>query len=225
MSIRRTPTVPALALIAALALSGGLLTACAPGTAASPVAEHSHVHSVDAPPQTVLYSGMRTLWLQHMEWTWATVAAFATESPLLDASMQRLLQNQVHIGDAIAPLYGDDAAGQLTALLTEHIEMAVPVLVAAKAGDEEALNAAVEDWYGNADEIGVFLAAANPAWAEEDMRAMMEMHITTTLGYAGDLLAGDFVAAIAKYDAAEAHMVEMADMLSQGLIAQFPEKF
>jgi len=53
----------------------------------------------------------------------------------------------------------------------------------------------------------------------------MRAHITQTIGYASDILGGKHSRAVKKYDAAEAHMADMADMLSQGLVQQFPGKF
>ena len=115
---------------------------------------------------------------------------------------------------------------RLTTLLQEHISGAVAVLTAAKAGDSDALNQAVTAEYANATAIGDFLADANPAnWDKTDMEEMMTMHIDQTLVYATDMLQGDYSQAIANYGLAEAHMVEMADMLSAGVIAQFPDQF
>ena len=145
---------------------------------------------------------------------------------LIMATADRLLQNQVDIADAVRPFYGDAAADQLTTLLQEHITGAVAVLSAAKAGDSDALNQAVTAEYANATAIGDFLADANPAnWDKADMEAMMTMHIDQTLVYATNMLQGDYAQAIANYGVAEAHMLEMADMLSAGVIAQFPDQF
>ncbi len=173
-----------------------------------------------------LYTTMRTLWIQHMEWTWSTVVAFATDSPVLPATLDRLLANQADIGDAVASFYGARAGDQLTALLEAHINLAVPVLQAAKAGDQAALDKALADWYANAQDIADFLSAANPRnWDRETMREMMATHITQTVAYASDVLGGDYPSAIAKYDQAQAHMSDMADMLSAGIIAQFRKSF
>ena len=229
----RTYTV---SLIAALALSGGLLTGCsttsgdapvaAPAEAAAPAMALSHTgHGAEQGAQIALYSAMRTLWDQHMQWTYDTVVAFAANSPGLQPTLDRILSNQVDIGNAIAPYYGQAAAARLTALLTTHIEEAVPVLTAAKAGDTPALNKAVQDWNANARDIADFLAKANPNWKQGDMRNMMKAHITQTIQYASDVLTGNYAQAIADYDTAQAHMAEMADMLSMGIIAQFPDKF
>lgn len=218
----------AVSLIAALALTGGLLTGCSPTTTAEPAAVAQpamKMESTASSSQIALHSAMRTLWDQHMQWTYDTVIAFAAGSDGLDPTIGRILQNQVDIGNAIAPYYGDAAATQLTDLLTTHIKEAVPVLVAAKAGDTPALNKAVQNWYANAKDIADFLATANPNWKKADLRNMMKSHITQTITYASDILTGDYAKAIVDYDAAQTNMVHMADMLSDGIIAQFPDKF
>jgi hypothetical protein len=216
-------------LIAAMTMTVGLLTAC--DSDQDDAAGHTQVHdhqaavASDIGDQTTLRVAMRSLWAQHMEWTYATVVAFASDSPALQATMTRLLRNQADIGDAVAPYYGADAGKQLTDLLTTHIEEAVPVLTAAQSGDKRGLTTAVDAWYANSHEIADFLASANPSWEQADMRQMMKEHITQTIGYATDVLGGNYDSALDKYDQAEAHMIEMADMLTAGLVEQFPDRF
>ncbi len=234
---RQTPR-RLVALGAAAVFSASLLVGCQTGQTSAPTPTDPTSTTVTPtdpmpmPPGTrnasenALYQGMQTLWMQHMEWTYAAVAAFAVDSPGFPATADRLLQNQVDIGNAVRPFYGDAAADQLTTLLQEHITGAVAVLTAAKAGDSNALNQAVTAEYANAKAIGDFLGDANPTnWPKADMEAMMATHIDQTLVYATDMLQGDYAQAIANYGLAEAHMVEMADMLSAGVIAQFPDQF
>lgn len=173
-----------------------------------------------------LYSGMRNLWADHMQWTYATVDSYFHNQASLQAHLDRLLANQKNIGSAIAPYYGKEAGEKLAALLTTHIEQAVPVLKAAQADDKAALDKALADWYANADEIAVFLSAANPGnWPESVTKPMMKHHIDTTTGYSVDLLKGDYAKAVKDYDGAFKHMMELADVLSAGIIKQFPDKF
>lgn len=230
---RAVSALAAAAIVAALAvagIAGGAAATAQPAVSGSRIgtlsmADMQHDGMSPTSKQISLYTGMAHLWGQHMEWTYATVVAFAQNSPALQASLSRLLQNQTDIGDAIEPFYGATAASRLTALLKVHIEDAVPVLTAAKAGDDAALQTALNAWYANAKDIADFLAAANPHWKKADMEQMMQTHITQTVAYAGDLLAGDYPKAIADYGLAEQHMDEMADMLSAGLILQFPQAF
>ncbi len=184
------------------------------------------VDPADFEAQIGLYSAMRGLWSDHMQWTWSTVDAFFHDQDGLQAQLDRLLANQAGIGAAIVPFYGEEAGDQLTALLTTHIEQAVPVLTAAQEGNQEALDQALADWYDNAEEIADFLSAANPDnWPQSATRPMMEAHIDTTTVYSVDLLNGDYTAAVAHYDEALEHMIMLADVLSAGIIAQFPDQF
>ncbi len=173
-----------------------------------------------------LHTTMQKLWADHMIWTYATVDAFFHNPTALQPSLDRLLQNQKDIGSAIVPVYGKAAGDKLAALLTTHINQAVPVLTAAKNGDQAALKKALADWYNNAKEIADFLTAANPKnLPATTTESMMKTHIDQTTAYAVDLLKNDFANAIKHFDEARQHMAEMATVLASGIIKQFPEKF
>ena len=175
---------------------------------------------------TAFNGAMRELWSDHMQWTYATVDAYYHDQNGLQAHLDRLLKNQKELGAAIVPYYGQQAGDTLAALLTIHIQQAVPVLQTAQAGNQPALDQALADWYANAKEIANFLSAANPEhWPKADMEEAMEHHITQTTAYAVDLLNGDFTNAVVHYDEAFNHMMDMADLLAKGIALQFPGKF
>ena len=177
-------------------------------------------------PAVELRGAMQNLWADHMQWTFATVDAFYHNQNGLSAQLNRLLKNQKDIGAAIVPVYGQAAGDKLTALLTTHINQAVPVLTAAKSGDQAALKKALDDWYANAQEIADFLASANSKnWKQEDLRAMMKLHIDETTGYAVELLKGNYEEAVKKFDKANDDMKKMSDELAMGIVKQFPDKF
>jgi hypothetical protein len=172
------------------------------------------------------HDAMRKLWEDHITWTRLVIIGVFEDLPDLDPTVQRLLQNQVDIGDAIKPFYGEEAGEQLTALLTDHILIAAEILQAAKNGDTAALDDAIERWYANADDIAEFLNAANPKhWPLEEMKAMMKEHLDLTLEEAVAYLEGDYEGSIAAYDKVHLQALEMADTLSTGIIKQFPRKF
>ncbi len=173
-----------------------------------------------------LNRAMRDLWYAHMYWTLITVDAYFNDPIGLNAKLNRLLQNQKDIGAAIVPYYGQAAGDQLAKLLTEHITLAVPVLKAAKENDNVALNKAIKDWYGNAKEIGTFLASVNPKhWRADETQAALEMHITQTIAYSVSILKGEYSQSFGGFEEATRHMIMLADVLTEGIARQFPEKF
>lgn len=173
-----------------------------------------------------LNAAMKELWNAHMYWTLITVDAYYNDQKGLGAKLNRLLQNQKDIGNAIVPFYGQAAGDKLGQLLTEHIQLAVPVLKAAKDNDEAALKKAVQDWYANAKEIGAFLHEANPKyWSTEDTQGALEMHITHTIAYSVSILKGDYTGSFGGFEEALHHMVHLADVLTEGIVKQFPNRF
>jgi hypothetical protein len=175
------------------------------------------------------HDAMRKLWEDHITWTRMFIVSKATLSsdlPDIGPTVDRLLQNQEDIGDAIKPFYGVAAGDDLTALLRVHILTAADILTAAKAGDSAALETASAAWYANAHDIAVFLHEANPRnWPLADLDAMMKDHLDLTLVEAVARLQGRYADDIAAYEDIHIQILEMADMLSDGIIRQFPEKF
>ena len=172
------------------------------------------------------HDGMLRLWVDHVTWTRLFIVSFAAALPDLEPTTDRLLQNQVDIGNAIKPFYGKQAGNQLTDLLTDHILTAAKLLQAAKAGDTAAFDSARAAWYANARDIAAFLHQANPRnWPLADMRSMMKTHLDLTLQEAAQQLGGDFAASVATYDKVETEILLMANMLSAGIVAQFPSMF
>ncbi len=168
---------------------------------------------------------MRKLWEDHITWTRLYIVSAAHDLPDKDLTAQRLLQNQTDIGNAIKLFYGDAAGNQLTSLLKDHILDAADLIAAAKSGDSAKVDAASKKWYANADDIASFLAAANPSsWPLADMKAGMKMHLDLTLAEASDRLKANFAADIADYDKVHEHILGLADLLSQGIVHQFPDK-
>ena len=183
-------------------------------------------HAEGATKQSALQSAMRQLWEDHIIWTRQFVVSALADSPDKAAVTQRLLQNQVDIGNAIKPFYGDAAGEKLAALLKEHIITAAELVAAVKANDTAKAADASKRWNANADEIATFLSGANAkAWPLEEMKTMMRAHLELTTAEVVARLHGDWSADIAAYDKVHTQILHMADMLSAGIVSQFPRKF
>ena len=220
-----------LALLAGLALATALATGLFGTGHSSSAAHEASPHSHAAPAaktnaQAAFQDQMRKLWEDHVTWTRLVIVTFADGSAGFEATAARLLKNQDDIGDAIEPFYGEAAGDQLTALLKDHIGIAVELLRAAKAGDSAAFEKANAAWYVNADDIADFLAQANPRyWPQATMRAAMKSHLDQTLAEASHELTGQYAASVTDYDQIHHHILGMADVLSTGIIRAFPGRF
>ena len=85
------------------------------------------------------------------------------------------------------------------------------------------IDTAIKPFYG--DDIAAFLAGANPKnWPLADMKSSMKMHLDLTLKEALDRFGGKYADDVRDYDAVHAHILGLADTLTNGIAAQFPDK-
>jgi hypothetical protein len=183
-------------------------------------------HAGSMAKQAAFRDAMRKLWEEHVVWTRQFVVSAVADLPDKAAATERLLRNQTDIGDAVKPFYGDAAGQKLTSLLREHITVAAELVAAVKAGDKAKSDDAGRRWNANADEIAAFLSGANPkAWPPAEMKKMMREHLDLTVAEVAARLRGDWAADVAAYENIHTQILHMADMLSAGIISQFPQKF
>jgi hypothetical protein len=185
----------------------------------------SAVHTDDISPSDQFRADMRELWEDHIVWTRNVILNLVDGLPGTDQAVNRLLQNQEDLGNAIKPFYGDEAGEKLTGLLKPHITIAAEVVTAAKQGNNAAFEEANKKWHQNAKEIAGFLSTANPNWEKSDLESMMNDHLKYTTDEASARIKKDYDADIAAYDKVHEEILEMSDMLADGIIKQFPDKF
>jgi hypothetical protein len=219
---------------AALAVSNGMAmgqgTAAHPHTTNAPMTMQMTMAVQSSPLLTAkavaLRLSMRKLWEDHITWTRLAIISLEAGSPDTNATVARLLRNQTDLGNAIKPYYGAAAGNELTRQLRAHILIAADLIAAAKAGDQAKLVDAQARWAKNADGIAALLHGANPQhWKLAAMSAEMHMHLKLTTEEAVAHLQGHWAADVAAYDKVHAHILRMSDLLSGGIVEQFPARF
>ncbi|RPJ02684.1 MAG: glycosyltransferase [Candidatus Aminicenantes bacterium] len=176
-------------------------------------------------PAMELGMAMRKLWEDHITYTRNFIISSLANLEDAGKIAERLLKNQDDIGDAIKPVYGAEAGAKLSALLRDHILIAADVVKAAMAGNAAGLDAANKKWYANADDIAAFLSGANPNWTRASLKDMLDKHLEYTTQEVVSRLKKDWAADIEAYDKGHVHMLMFADMLTHGIVKQFPDKF
>jgi hypothetical protein len=191
----------------------------------TPATSHFN-RNYDANSKQAFHDAMRKLWEDHIAWTRLFIVSAIADLPDKQATTERLLANQVDIGNAIKPYYGDTAGEKLTSLLKTHITTAAELVAAAKAKDNAKTEDAKKRWFANADEIAAFLSGANPKnWPAGEMKQMMHDHLDLTTAEVLARLKGDWAADVAAYEKVHEQILRMADMLSTGVISEHSAKF
>lgn len=189
------------------------------------------------PPQTQLYylwiskaeqrlnNYLRQLWMQQAYWTRMAIRSLVFDLPDAEVVNNRLMRVPKDFELALRSFYGEESARQLGELLTSHLTIANELFNAIKAGDQAAADDAEKRWYENADQIAAILGSVNPYWQEEDIRQALYDYLENTKLEAVAMMTENYQEGINLFGNAEEDALEMADMMAQGLVRQFPQYF
>ena len=169
---------------------------------------------------------MRKLWEQHIILTRLYLVSALQNFGDRDLVLQSLLQNQLDIGNSMKVFYGSEAGDQLSMLLTSHIKFAGEIIADLMAAKTAEATIAMSAWYSNADDIANFLNKANPVnWPLSDLQAMLHNHLDLTTIEVKDELNKDYQDSANAFMQIQEAILNMADVLSSGIIKQFPDLF
>ena len=101
-----------------------------------------------------------------------------------------------------------------------------PRVLWASRGDKTKLVDAQARWARNGDDIATVLASVNPRfWKLGTMKAELDRHLKLTTEEVVARLEGNWAADVAAYDKIHLHALHISDLLSEGLVKQFPRRF
>lgn len=168
---------------------------------------------------------MQELWIEHAWWTRDLIVSRTDELADSKAVLDRLLENQVDIGNIIKPYYGEETGNKLTELLKEHILIGDQLIVATVKGDKTNAEKLNTEWQQSADKITAFLASVNPNWSKKELSNMFHTHLKLTADEVNHRMKKDWAADIKTAELNELHLVHMGEYLTDGIVKQYPEKF
>ncbi len=169
----------------------------------------------------MLSEKIRRLWIEHVLWTRFFIISTAFSLNDLQFVTERLLRNPDDFAKELKPFYGEQTAAQFKRLLTNHLLIAAQLVNAAKAGDNAEAEKQRGLWYGNAEDIARFLASINRYWSENQWKNMLFEHLSMTEDEAVYVLTGQYKRSIDEYDGIQAQALQMADVMTRGIIRQF----
>lgn len=221
MQIRSNPLLGA-------ALLAALLAAGTPARANDAV--HGHAAStVSAPGAGKVVrtqAGLRDLWLGHAFWVRAVVAETLSGNAAAAAAAEaEAVNNAKQIAAAMEPFYGAPASGAVLELLGGHYTAVKQYLLATRARNAAAKDAARRAMTDNAEQIAVFLSRANPNLPIDALRGMLLAHGGHHVQQIQQIADKQYVQEAQTWDAMKNHMYGIADALTLAIAKQFPAKF
>ena len=172
------------------------------------------------------HDAWRRLWEDHITWTRMVIIGVLDCLDGNDVYTARLLKNYEDMEDALMPYYERDDVEALGDLIKDHLTIAASILVAARDGDTEQMNALIVTWRANGDALAKQMNAMNPKfWPFESTAAMWQEHVDVTLAEATAHLTGDFQGEVAVWEKVHTGGLMMADLFSRGTMRVNPSAF
>ena len=168
---------------------------------------------------------LRFLWLQQVYWL-----RMANQSELWNLSdaeyvMNRLMENPQDFQMALKTFYGDENAKKFADLLTNHLTLVTNYVMAIRDGNTQAAADAENQINNNAVQMISFLTSINPNWAAADLQRMFSEYMNLTKEEIDATMSQNFEDSINVFADIERGALEMADMMTKGIVSQFPQYF
>lgn len=146
------------------------------------------------------------------------------DNPLTEAAVGALDENSVQLSEAIASVYGQEAGDAFLPLWRKHIGFFVDYTLGKAGGDNAKAAKARKDLDGYRADFGAFLASANPNLTKDAVAKALVPHVQATFT-AIDAVVAKKPGQFALLSKGASHMVGIAEVLSDAISRQFPEKF
>jgi len=217
--------MPYSARAASLLLTIAVATFASRTDAQVPTTSKGDVAHMDPIKANELRVGMRKLWVSNAIWMREYIVNTIGGDLSLDAASKRLAKSQDDIGRAFAPFYGAETGTKVTTLLRQHTSLVKEMIEASMAKDSAKLKEADKRWRANADSITTLLSTVNPTnWPMATIQPALVWSMNLTIAETNARLKKDYDTDVQTFDTILAQSLNLADMLSAGLIKQFPNK-
>ena len=215
--------MPYSARAAALLLTIAVATVASRTDAQVPTTSKGEVAHPDPIYANDLRVGMRKLWVSNAIWMREYIVNTIEGDLSLDAASKRLAKSQDDIGRAFAPFYGAETGSKVTTLLRQHTSLVKEMIEASMAKNTAKLTEADKRWRANADSITTLLSTVNPTnWPMATIQPVLAGGMNLTIAETNARLKRDYNKDVETFDNILATSLNLADMLSDGIIKQFP---
>jgi hypothetical protein len=168
---------------------------------------------------------MRDAWDTHARWTQSYIVSSLAGLPDSSRVKSRLLESAGDVADALKPYYRDTIVVPLANLLKHYVLLTGAVVATARGGDSLATVAAYNNWSAGSDSVVQSLARTNPNWPDTRLGDLMRQYRDQTWRQVLARTRQDWMADVAACDQAQIEAQAIADLLSTGMVKQFPDKF
>jgi hypothetical protein len=169
---------------------------------------------------------LRKLWAEHAFWMRQYVIAYLNGSSDVNDVTKRLLKNQDQIGRSLGMWYGDTDGQKISDILKNQLIAFGDMLNGMASKDKNISVGAEKKWHDTTEKLVDFLVNLNNKWGRTELSQHFKRYNEMMTNMAINRFRKKHYDEINSFDKAYSHaMNDIADVLTKGIVAQFPEQF
>lgn len=176
------------------------------------------------PQQMDLNNDMRKAWSMHNFWDAMFMISLFNTLENTDAVQKRLMRTPEDIAAVFEKFYALPIVNQIRQMLEEHVRLAGELTMVMKDNNMEQAEMLENQLSQNADRLARMLANTNGKYDYEQLMRLMKMHLDLTSKAMMAELKGNHEEAVDLLDENEKNLMELADVLTEGLVQQFYQR-
>lgn len=155
--------------------------------------------------------------------TWIRAYIISTSAGLSDqeAIRQKLYQIPLEFGNVIRLFFGDQISNTYTDLFSDYVTSVESLIDAQKNGDDNAVNAYMEQIHHNIHYRSALLSEINPFWQESEWRALFFRYLLLTIDESNAFFSEDDAKSTEIFDILLSHAAIMGDYFANGLYSRY----
>lgn len=171
-----------------------------------------------------LHNDMHQAWNQHNFWDAMFVISLFNALENTDAVQRRLMQTPEDIAAVFEQFYSMPIVNQIRQMLEEHVRLGGELTMAMKNNNTEQAQQLESQLNQNADQMARMLASTNSQYNYEELRRMLRMHLDMMKKAKMAELDGNHDESVRLMDENGKQLMELADVLTEGLMEQFYQR-
>lgn len=191
------------------------------------VKKEERIDSLNMMNQNILNlnNQMRKIWLEHVFYINSALMSILYNLDNKTIAFRNLTQNAIDLENLFAKYYSQDISNRIGNLFRNHILITLDMFNAIKRNDARTLANLENELSKNSQEFANFLASINPNYDRVRLNDMFRRHESDLKNLA--ILTRDkkYEQANDLFNQIKSQALDMADMLTDGIIKAFPNQF
>ena len=167
----------------------------------------------------------RYLWMQNIYWMRMAIQSTLLNLADSDYVKSRLMENPKDFELALKTFYGESESNKVSDAMMNLLNLMDDYVTAVRDGNMEMAAETEKRASDMSQQLASTLASMNPNWSVTDLNNMLQEILDMTKQEVMAIKGQKYKEGINIFDNIERNVLELADMMAQGIVMQFPKYF